>query len=166
MNFKRGLRSLAGYEHHSKLQKRVGLALLILIIALVIFTGYFLFFYAKPCEDVQCFINSMKNCRSISWIREDAQASWLYIIKGSAKGDSCKINVKLLEIKQGTTDTEELKGKEMLCIFQKSETQFPEKDISKCSGVLKEELQDLIIQRMHNYLLENVGEIKQEFKGV
>ena len=31
------------------------------------------------------------------------------------------------------------------------------------SGDLKGDLQDIIIQRMHNYLLKNVGEIREEF---
>ena len=149
--------------HDGNAKKRVGLALFILIFALVIFTGYFLFLYEKPCDDVECFVSAMKNCRPVSWIRQDEQASWLYTIKGASTGDTCKIEVKLREVKQGTIDSEILEGKKMLCIQQKGETRFPEKNIASCTGVLKEELQDLIIQRMHNYLLENVGEIQQGF---
>lgn len=80
--------------------------------------------------------------------------------------DSCKIEVKLLEVKQGTIDSEKLEGEKMLCTVLKADTRFPEKDISRCTGMLKEDMQDLIIQRMHNYLLENVGEIKQEFSAI
>jgi len=54
----------------------------------------------------------------------------------------------------------------MLCIIPKEEISFPEKDISRCTGLLKEEMQDLIIQRMHNYLLKNVGQISQEFERI
>ncbi len=157
--FKKGL-------YGSKAKKRVGLALIILIIALIVFTGYFLLFYEKPCEDTQCFFSAMKNCRPVSLIRQDEQASWLYTIKGISKGDACKVQVKLLEVKQGTIDSEILEGKKMLCTLQKGDTGFPEKDISKCSGLLKEELQDLMIQRMHNYLLENLGDIQEEFRGI
>ena len=165
MKFKRGLETAIGYKHYNKLKKRVGLALIILITALVLFTGYFLIFYARPCTDTSCFASAIETCRRVSWIREDAQASWLYVIKGNAEVDACKVQVKLLKMKQGTIDSEKLQGKQMTCILQKGETRFPEKDISRCSGVLKEELQDLIIQRMHNYLLENVGEIQEEFEG-
>lgn len=165
MRFKRGLGTAIDYKHYNKLKKRVGLALIILIIVLVVFTGYFLIFYARPCIDSTCFVSAMETCKRVSWIREDAQASWLYVVKGNAKGDACKVQVKLLKMKQGTIDSEKLQGQQMTCIVQKGETQFPEKDISRCSGVLKEELQDLIIQRMHNYLLANVGEIQEEFKG-
>ncbi len=165
MRFKRGLRKITGYAHYNVLQKRVGLALIILIIALIVFTGYFLFFYAKPISTSQEFVNAMASCKKISWIKEDASASWLYTIKGNAKGDACKIEVELLKMKQGTIESEKLQGKKMICIQQKGDTQFPEKSISECFGELKEEMQDIIIQRMHNYLLENVGEIREEFKG-
>ena len=148
------------------LKKRLGLALIILFIALVVFTGYFLFIYPKPCADTngECFAEAMAKCKKVSWVRDDAQASWGYIIKGTAQGDNCRVEIKLLKMKQGTIDSEKLQGKEMVCVIPKTETQFPEKDISRCSGQLREELQDLIIQRMHNYLLQNVGEIKTEFQ--
>ncbi len=163
MRFKREAFEFSNYD---KTKKRVGLALIILIVALIIFTGYFLFFYERQCDTAECFVDAMKNCKVVSWIRSDEQASWLYTIKWGADGDNCKIEVKLLEIKQGTIDSEKLAGKEMLCTMQKGDTRFPEKDISKCTGLLKEELQDLIIQRMHNYLLENIGQVKEEFKGI
>jgi hypothetical protein len=147
------------------MQKRVGLALLILLISLVIFSGYFLFVYAKPVLTAEGFGNAMVNCGHVSWVKEDAQASWLYTIKGNAVGDACDIEVKLLKMKEGTLDSEKLQGMKMLCVQNKGDNQFPEKDISRCSGELKEQLQELIIQRMHSYILENFGEIKQDFKG-
>ncbi len=160
---KRGLFKNQGTD---KLKKRVGIALVILIFALIIFTGYFLFFYPKVCSDSACFSDAMRSCKHVSWIKKDAQADWIYIIKGNAKGDTCKVEVTLKNMKAGTIDSEALQGKKMLCTVLKSETNFPEKDISRCSGELKEELQDRIIQRMHSYLLENVGEIQEEFAGI
>lgn len=154
------------YRELGKLQKHIGLALVILIIALVVFAVYFFFFYAKLCKDSNCFTDAMQTCKRVSWIKEDAQASWLYTVKGNAQGDSCEVDVVLMKMKEGTIEAEDLQGKEMTCIVQKGETQFPEKDISRCSGLLKEELQDLLIQRMHNYLLENVGEIQEEFQEI
>ena len=147
MVFKRGLDDL----NPIRLKKRFGLALVLLFITLVVFTSYFLFYYPKPCADTngECFSNAMANCKSVSWIKEDVEASWVYTIKKTSRDYSCEVEVKLLKMKEGTIDSEELQGKKMLCIIPKGETQFPEKDISRCSGELKEELQDLIIQRMH-----------------
>lgn len=94
MNFKRGIKEVKSlgkimdFSHYNKTKRRVGIALLILIIALIIFTGYFLFFYERQCNDNDgtCFVNAMKNCRHVSWIRSDEQASWLYAIKGGGSG--------------------------------------------------------------------------------
>ena len=151
-------------QGYLKLKTRVGISLVVLIIILVVFSGYFLLVYAKPCEDDSCFVNAIINCKKVSLVREDSQASWLYTIRGS-KDNLCKIDVELLKIKQGTIENENLQGQKMSCLIPKASSQFPEKDISKCTGALKEELQNIIIKRMHTYLLENVGEIKEEFEG-
>ena len=157
---------MVGTEEYASMQKKVGAALLILFAALIIFIVYFLIYYEKPCKDSQCFVDSMANCKRVYWIREDSQASWLYTIKGYTEGNACKVDIKLLKVKQGTLELESLLGKEMICVVQKGQTNFPEKDIGQCTGQLKEEIQELIIQRMHSYLLENFGEIKEEFKKV
>jgi len=153
-------------QGYNKVQRRVGFALILLIIALISFSSYFLFFYARPISNSAEFVDAMARCRSVSWIREDSQASWLYTIKGGAKGDACNVEVQLLKMKEGTIDSEKLQGKKMTCTLLKSATGFPEKDISKCEGELRGDLQDIIIQRMHNYLLKNVGEIREEFEGL
>lgn len=162
----RDLKTFFTSQGYSNIQKRVGIALIILIIALIIFTGYFLFFHVRQCEDAECFVDAMSHCKKVSWIREDIQASWLYTITGNAKGDACNVEVQLLKIKGGTIDNEKLQGKKMTCTILKSEIRLPEKDLLNCEGELKEELQDLIIQRMHNYLLKNVGEVKEEFEKI
>lgn len=159
-----GVKKILESQGYGNLKTKVGMALIVLVLALVVFSLWFLFFYAKPCDSEECFVNAMVNCKRVSLVREDSQASWLYTIRGSEK-DLCNVEVKLLKIKQGNMDSENLQGKKMSCLVQKASSQFPEKDISKCTGVLKEELQNIIIKRMHNYLLENVGEIQQEFEG-
>ena len=163
MWFKRGITK---FQRYSNIQKRVGLALIILIIALVAFSSYFLFFHVRQCEDAECFVDAMIHCKRVSWIREDIQASWLYIITGNAKGDVCDVEVQLLEIKQGAIDNEKIQGKKMTCTFLKSEIRLPEKDLFNCEGELKEKLQEIIIQKMHNYLLNNLGEVGGEFEGI
>jgi len=161
---KRGIGKLFVNYGYGNLKSRVEIALIILIVVLISYSSWFLFFYAKPVATREEFIDAMSNCRDVSWSRDDAQASWLYKIKSGAKGDACNIEVKLLQMKEGTLSDEKLQGEKMVCIVQKGETQFPEEDITHCTGGLKEELQDIIIQRMHNYLLKNVGEIRDEFE--
>jgi len=153
-------------QGYDKIELRVGMAALILFIVLIVFAFWFVVFHAKPCVDSECFVNAIEDCKKVSWVKDDSQARWRYIVLGNAEGDNCRVEVRLLEMKEGTIDSERLQNKEMVCIVSKGNSQTIEEDVSKCSGVLKGELQDIIIQRMHNYLLENIGEIKEEFVSV
>lgn len=161
-----GLKGFFKFQGYNNIQKRVGLALIILIIALVAFSSYFLFFYVKPVSSGQEFVNAMTDCKRVSWIREDIQANWAYTIIGNAKEEACNVEVQLLKIKKGTIDNEKLQGKKMTCIILKDEIKLPEKDLFQCTGILKEELQELIIEKMHGYLLENLVETNEEFEGI
>lgn len=138
---------------------------IIIIIVLILTAGYFLFSYVKTCNTKECFEKAIVNCKRASWIREDDQASWSYIILNSRGKSYCNVQIKLLKLNKGTIDSENLQGKEMTCELVKGNTDFPEKDISRCHGLLKEEMQDVLIQRMHNYLLQNVGDIQKSFQG-
>jgi len=155
-----GVNSFLIRQGYSK--KLIGLAFIIVLIVLICYSVYFFFYYSKPCGTSECFIKSMESCKRVSWIKEDEQASWSYTISGK-QDKNCEVIVKLLRIKQGLIENEKLEGKEMICIVEQTSTTLPGEDISRCSGKLKEELQDIIIQRMHNYLLENIGDLKEEF---
>ncbi|MEK6859338.1 MAG: hypothetical protein AABX54_00850 [Nanoarchaeota archaeon] len=139
--------------------------ILVIIILIAVF-GYFLLFYYKICNDEICFFNAIDRCKKVSWIREDSQASWQYKITGIYGKTDCNIKVKLLKIKQGTIDIEKLQRREMKCIINKGSREYPEKTLLFCNGLLKEGMQEIIIQRMHNYILQNLGEIKQGFSGI
>jgi hypothetical protein len=144
--------------------RRLLMALVALIIAFLIFGTWYFFFYAKDCDDSACFIEAMKVCSRVSWLKEDSQANWRYNIIGTAPNQSCKVEIELVTLKEGTIDAEGLQGKKMICNVRKGETDYPEKDTSRCTGPLKEELQEIIIQRLHNVILENLGNISEEFK--
>jgi hypothetical protein len=157
----RGVTNLLIGQGYSK--KAIGISFLIVFIALILFASYFFFYYRRPCGTSGCFSEAGLSCKKVFWIREDAQASWYYEINGKSGDDNCKVGVKILKMKQGTIESEKLEGKEMDCIVDRRELTSPESDMAKCSGPLKEELQDIIIQRMHDYLLQNIGEIEEEF---
>jgi hypothetical protein len=160
------LKKFFAFQNYSRAKKRMILALAILIISLGVFLSYFLFFYITPVSSSQEFVDAIINCKKVSWIREDIQASWLYIIKGDAKEGECEIEIQLLKIKKGAIDNEKLEGEKMTCTILKNEIKLPEKDFSQCTGVLKEELQGIIIQRMHNYLLENLEKADEGIEGI
>ncbi len=151
-------------QGYKNIKKRILISMIILIIVIVSAIIYFFFFYTKYCPDEVCFSESLKDCKKVSWTREGKNAAWSYTIINEKNQQECNIKVKLLKIKKGSSENEKLINKEMICRFNKKDDAFPENDISKCSGILKEEMQEIIIQNMHNYLLENLGEIQEEFK--
>jgi hypothetical protein len=50
----------------------------------------------------------------------------------------------------------------MDCYLQIGDISLPESDLTKCHGRLKEELQEIIIENAHRYIIENIGEINKE----
>jgi len=153
-------------QGYRNIKKRILIAITILIIIIIISAIYLIIFKTEKCSNQECFFSALDNCKRVSWINENEKSTFKYTIISSSDNQKCKINVQLLNIKQGPADNEKLLGKSMICNIQKSETQYPEEDLSACSGILKEEMQNIIIQKMHSYLLENIGEIKQEFKEI
>ena len=156
------LRSFLDMQGYKNLRFRTGLSIIILLLLLIVSVYWVIFLNVKPCNDSTCFVDAMNDCKRVSWIKEDQQASWKYTIKKSVDKNSCMVEVELFKMKEGTIDSEKLEGKSMTCILDKGDSNFPENDVSKCTGKLKEELQDIIIQRLHNYILKNIGEINEE----
>ena len=54
----------------------------------------------------------------------------------------------------------------MNCMLPLGVRMIPESDIGNCHGLLKEGLQDIIIKRLHTYLVENIGQINLEVLDV
>ena len=150
-------------QGYGNLKKRLLISVIILITAVILFIIIYFFYYARPCNDSACFSNSLLRCSKVYFIKEDSKASWYYEIKGTSGKDSCSVLVRLLKMNAGDIDTQVLEGTEMTCIVNKGETLAPEENMKSCSGLLKEKLQEIIIDRMHSYLLQNLGEIKESF---
>jgi hypothetical protein len=132
------------------------------VIFLIVFAiVYYLFFYTKTCQDQECFSRGIVECERVEWINDAEEAIWFYNIKGQSE-KQCEVEVKLLTVKKGKVDMGEAEGKSMLCYLSLNTMTSPGEDLEKCTGPLKEELQSLIIKRMHSYVLENLGEISEE----
>lgn len=136
------------------------------VIAVVIFLSasaivYYLLLYTKTCQDQECFSKGIVECKRAEWINDAEEAIWLYTIKGKSE-KQCEVEVKLLTVKKGKSDMGEAEGKSMLCSLPLHIMTSPGGDLEKCTGPLKEDLQALVIKRMHSYILENLGEISEE----
>ncbi len=137
---------------------------IILMILLVLFLGtaiYFTFFFSYSCNDLSCFKSHQEKCTRTEYIKDSSTATWLYKIKGKEKKD-CKIEVKVLQMKKGSLDKIRLEGKSMDCYLPLGSLKNPEADLSFCNGVLKEEIQNLMIKKLYSYVIDNIGEISKE----
>ena len=141
-------------------------AILIVVILIVgIIAVYITFFYHPKCKDVKCWDERLKTCSKAVYINEPIDVTWLYTIDGKKSGN-CEVKVKMLEIKRGLKQAEILKGKEMTCLLPLGFKVAPESNPNLCTGPLKEAMQALIIQKLHEYILENTGQIEEELTSV
>ena len=131
----------------------------ILIIAAAV--AYLTFGHIKECPDKFCFDEAMEECSKRSYIDNTENAIWLYSIKGKSGGE-CEIGVELLQLKEGTIDLARLEGKEMLCSLPIGAVANPRTNLERCHGLLKEELQRIIIDNLHTYITDNLGQISGE----
>ncbi|MBM3233949.1 hypothetical protein FJZ19_02540 [Candidatus Pacearchaeota archaeon] len=151
-------------------KKRVIIAVVLILILIIAF--YIYFFYVKKCGNIECFNSAMSNCVKASYLNEANDGSWLFSVK-KAEGsfwckfsskycEKCIVNVKLLQAKKGPTDLSAIEGMDMNCELPMSYVGLPQADLSLCHGDLKEGIQDIVIKKMHSYILTNVGKIGEE----
>lgn len=133
----------------------------IVILLVVIVFLYYILLHREKCASEECFNDRLVRCKRASWINDAEEAIWLYSINGRSKGQ-CKVNLELITIKKGKLDIGKAEGKSMVCYLPLGIMIRPGEDLARCSGALKEELQDLIIKKMHSYILENLGKINEE----
>lgn len=133
----------------------------VVIILVVLVSAYFLFFHVKRCSDEICFDNALAKCSKASFLNIKEDSRWEYLIKGSSSG-KCLVYVKNEFI--AIDEVKELQGKSMVCSLLKGVVMQPESDLSQCHGLLKESLQDIIIERLHIYIVQNIGQINEELE--
>lgn len=147
-------------------KKRFWLVIAVFVLLIVIFGFIFLKVnYTKICDNDECFSNSLAICEKAEYFKDSLDATWYYKIIGPSS-DDCQVYVKLAQLRKGSIEIVRLEGKDMICRLPFTVVQSPQKDLDLCSGLLKEEIQSLLIQKMHSYLLENIGTINQEFTSV
>jgi hypothetical protein len=145
----------------SFLKKRgIVFTVIVAIIIILLLLGFVNFIYKKNCKDLGCFNNALYNCDKAIYTSDSDSAVWAYTIKGKS-GDSCIVNSKLLQLKQGNVEILKLEGEDMDCYLPFQSITTPSKDIDLCHGILKEEMQKIIIKRLQN-LVENMGKITEE----
>jgi hypothetical protein len=127
------------------------------IIVLALFLIWINFLFVKNCEDNICFYDSLRNCERAKFISY-SNITFEYIIL-RASGKNCAVNVKLLDAALPERDLGKIRSQEMKCYLPYGMIISPETDLSLCSGKLKESFQNLIINKLHTYIVQNLGEI-------
>ena len=150
------------YNRKNEIIKLISIVLIFIVLSFLI---YRFFFKIEKCSDEVCFSNALISCSRAQLINDDSESTWSYTILGKRSG-KCQVEVKLLQIKRGKLDIEEAEGKTMTCSLPIRTITLPGENLELCSGELKESLQDLVIKKMHSYILENLGEINEELKGL
>ncbi len=150
--------------------KKLGVGLILIVFVAFLVVTYFVFFHASKCSEINCWEYKLKECKKAKYVNHDIDVSWEYEIKGKER-DSCEVEVEALQVVTGLARSRIIEGKSMNCFIPldnegKTIVVAPEADINLCHGRLKEELQTLMIEKLHQYVLENVGEIAEGLTGV
>lgn len=148
------------------MKKRGQVGKLILFFGIIIlFVGaiYFTFYFSYTCKDMACFKAHERECSRTKFINDEEDIVWKYKIIGETN-KACEIYVEVLKIKEGSLEKKRIEGKDMTCYLPLGDDTSPESDISNCNGILKEELQEMIIEKLHLYVIENIGGISEELK--
>ena len=138
---------------------------IILILIALLAAAYYIYFFSNECGDKACWERSMAKCERTFYTMNSEEMTMQYTILGKS-GDKCKIDVKLVQIKQGAAELESLQDKDMICLTDLGIVTAPEQNLKVCSGLLKEGIQEIIIKRMHSQIVENLGKISEEVTKV
>ena len=140
----------------------------VIVILILVSAGvalYLNYSYYPKCTSYECFKDSMVKCSRVSYVNDGAEATWEYKIEGTNK-NSCQIMVTLLQAKEGSLGIDRLNGYSMECSYPIGISNYPEKDLTKCSGKLREELQTIIINKLHIYIINNLGALNESIKSL
>ncbi len=145
------------------MRKSVIISLSIVLVILLSIGVYFTWFFKYTCEDIACFQARQESCSRTKFIRNTQTTIWEYDIKGKSK-NNCIIDAKVLKVKEGQMDRKPFEQKSMECSVPLTSRILPESDLSRCHGLLKEEIQQLMIRNAHSQILANLEKVREEFE--
>lgn len=142
---------------------KVKRGIIIGVCVVVFLSAVYFTFRPTECADYTCFSEEMAKCSKANYINDGIEATWKYEVRGMVD-ETCEVEVTLLNMKEGELSTATLEGKSMSCFYPRGESAYPERDLSLCHGRLKEDIQEMIIKRLHGYVLSNLDEIKESLR--
>jgi len=133
----------------------IEIILAVVVIALI-WSIYFGFFYYAHCSDEKCFADALVKCKKVTYSKNTPDILMNYKILGDSN-NLCNINVKLVQVKSGTTSMTRFENKEMVCSILLGSLTLPESNLQNCDGPLRQEIQEAMINNMHSQLIENIN---------
>jgi hypothetical protein len=124
------------------------------------YVGWLLFFSFEDCNGLECFNENLKSCDRAKFIGGDDMI-FRYSILGRS-GNVCNVHTELLQGELNNQDSLKLEGQSMICSLPFGMIGVPENNIGECHGVLKENLQDIVIKKMYSYIIQNIDRLGLE----
>ena len=121
------------------------------------YAGWLLFFNFEDCRDLECFNENLRECDRARFIGGDEMV-FRYSILGRS-GQDCRIHTELLQGELNNQDSLKLEGQGMVCNLPFRMVAVPENNIDECHGILKENLQDIVIKKMYSYIIQNIDNL-------
>jgi hypothetical protein len=131
---------------------------IIVAVGLLAYGFYGLFYYKDCTNNASCFYAHMEKCAHAKYINAQ-NMTFEYKILGK-EGDFCVVNVKMLRSDLRKEDMSRLVSQSMKCSIPLGVVIVPESDLDRCHGVLKEEMQNRIINKLYAYIVQNIGKIE------
>lgn len=139
------------------IKSRAFRVIVLVAVVLLLIAVYFTFYSEKKCSGYECFQEAMKGCeKNVVYVNEEPEASWRYTILGT-EANNCDIKVELVLAKEGTLGINKLENQGMVCAYPQGVSNYPEKELENCHGLLKEGLQKMIIDKLQTYIVEHLG---------
>lgn len=158
-----GIRNLPRRNLNKKIFSCKWMAIVFALIVL----SYVVWFYClsyKPCNSWDCFNENLGSCERTKFIGGN-EIIFEYTVLGATE-DKCLVNVKFLQGELNNQDSMKLEMQEMVCRLPRGVIMIPESNLDNCHGLLKENLQNLVIKKLYTYLVQNVEKISLEFLNV
>lgn len=130
------------------------------VLGLIGFWIFYNFIYYIDCSSSECFDLHYGNCERVRFVRE-GNLTFEYFVVGMRE-EKCAVDVTLLDGELTNQELKRLRKKEMRCFMGVGSLEEPQKDIDVCTGPLKEEMQEIIIEKLHKYIAQNLERINED----
>jgi len=164
---------LVEYASKIKLKRSAQIVTLVVIISALFLGSYYTGLTREFCgKDQVCFEEKAATCSPAEVYISRENNVYSYVMHPTLR-NKCQITITFERAQEGTAQehVEFLEGKEMTCIIPKGDMRSldviqMDQVMEYCHGPLKEGLYELIVKRMYEVVVANLGSIVEEVERV